>query len=425
MTTRSIAPTIRRTALALALAAPALAGATNGYFSAGYGVKAQGLAGVGIALPQDALAAATNPAGTSEVGDRLDLGLTWFVPRRSADIVGNAFGADAGYSGDGKKNFLLPEIAYTRQLSNTLGVGVALYGNGGLNTEYPVNPYSRFGASGTAGVNLEQLFITPSVAWRLAPGQSIGAALNLAYQRFSAQGIGLFGGFSQAPANVSDQGTDSSTGAGLRLGWAGTVAPGLQLGATWASKIHGKFDKYRGLFAGGGGFDIPANYGAGLAWQVAPAWNIAADVQTIRYSQVHSVGHSAAKLFAGVPLGAADGPGFGWRDVTTFKVGVTHALSAAVTLRAGLSHNRQPVPDGETFFNILAPGVVQDHVTVGGTWLQPGGGELSGFFAYAPNKTVTGAGSIPPGLPPAGLGGGNANVRLKETIIGISYGWRL
>ena len=347
------------------------------------------------------------------------------MPRRSSDIVGNAFGADAGYSGDGKKNFFLPEIAYTKQLSDRLGVGVALYGNGGLNTEYPVNPYSRLGGSGTTGVNLEQLFITPSVAWRFGEGQSVGAALNIAYQRFSAQGIGLFGGFSSAPANVSDQGTDSSTGAGLRLGWAGSVAPGLKLGLTWASMISGKFDKYRGLFADGGGFDIPANYGAGLAWQAAPAWNIAADVQTIRYSQVHSVGNSASKLFAGVPLGAADGPGFGWRDVTTYKVGVTHQFNAALALRAGYSHNRQPVPDSETFFNILAPGVVQDHFTFGGTWLQAGGGELSGFFAYAPNKTVNGAGSIPPGLPPGGFGGGNANIRLKETIIGVSYGWKL
>ena len=32
--------------------------ATDGYFSHGFGIKAQGMGGVGIALPQDALAAA-------------------------------------------------------------------------------------------------------------------------------------------------------------------------------------------------------------------------------------------------------------------------------------------------------------------------------------------------------------------------------
>jgi len=45
------------------IAASAEANATDGYFAHGYGVKSQGMGGVGIALPQDALAAAANPAG--------------------------------------------------------------------------------------------------------------------------------------------------------------------------------------------------------------------------------------------------------------------------------------------------------------------------------------------------------------------------
>jgi long-chain fatty acid transport protein len=152
---------------------------------------------------------------------------------------------------------------------------------------------------------------------------------------------------------------------------------------------------------------------------------VGADVQKIRYSQVASIGDSIASLLQGVPLGAASGPGFGWRDVTVYKLAASHQFTDTLVLRAGLSHARQPVPAGETFFNILAPGVVQDHVTVGGTWTASGGGELSGFFAYGRGKTVSGSGSIPPGNPPGGFGGGNADIRLKETIIGVSYGWKL
>lgn len=50
---------LRAAALAATLLAPMLANATNGYFSHGYGAKSQGIAGIGIALPQDGLAAAT------------------------------------------------------------------------------------------------------------------------------------------------------------------------------------------------------------------------------------------------------------------------------------------------------------------------------------------------------------------------------
>ena len=47
--------------------------ATNGYFAHGYGTKNKALAGAGVALPQDAMIAATNPAGMVWVG--ADLGV--------------------------------------------------------------------------------------------------------------------------------------------------------------------------------------------------------------------------------------------------------------------------------------------------------------------------------------------------------------
>jgi long-chain fatty acid transport protein len=406
---------------------PFIAHATNGYFSHGYGAKAQGIGGVGIALPQDTLAAATNPAGTAAVGDRADLGVSVFLPSRGASITGNAFGADANYSGDDTSSFVIPEFGYTRKIDASTSIGIAVYGNGGLNTDYGTNPFSRFGGTGSTGVNLEQLFITPSVAYKLSETNTVGVALNLAYQRFEAKGVGFFAaipGISTAPGSLSNQGVDTSTGAGVRLGWSAKVTPGLTLGATWASKIPGKFDKYKGLFADGGNFDIPENYGLGIAVEASPQWTFAADVQTIRYSQTPSVGNPVANLFAkGQPLGSANGPGFGWKDVTVFKLGASHQLNQDLTLRAGVSFANQPVPDSETFFNVLAPGVIQKHLTLGATW-NLGSGELTGFYARAFGQTVNGSGSIPAGNPPAGFGGGNANVRLEENIVGLSYAWK-
>ncbi len=425
---RSLHRAASSAALLLSIAGPALLGstaahATNGYFSHGYGAKGLGQAGVGIAWGQDALAAATNPANTALVGNRVDAGASVFLPRRSASIVGNAFGPDDTYDGNGRKTFFVPEFGITRQLSDQWGVGIAAYGNGGMNTDYERNPYGRFGAQGRAGVNLEQLFITPSVAWKPNPQHSFGLGLNVAYQRFSAKGVGIFSGFSSAPQQVSDQGTDSSLGAGLRLGWTGTVAPGVTLGATWASKIRGKFDDYRGLFANGGRFDVPENYGIGIAWRPSDAWTLGADVQRIRYSQVAAVGNPLAPLLRGVPLGAAGGPGFGWRDVNVVKLAVAYQASPTLTLRGGISHATQPVPSSETFLNVLAPGVVQDHLSLGATWKTASGLEVTGYAAQAFGKTVRGNGSIPPGNPPAGFGGGNADVRLKETLFGVAVGW--
>ncbi|MDE2400678.1 MAG: outer membrane protein transport protein [Burkholderiales bacterium] len=402
------------------MALPQLSHATNGYFSHGYGVKSQAAAGVGIALPQDGLTAATNPAGTAFTGNRLDVGVNLFNPSRGAEIKGNQAGLDGNYSGDGRDLFLIPEFGYTRQLNEQLSVGIAVFGNGGMNTTYDKSPFSAFGVQGKTVMNLEQLFISPSAAWKVTPDHVVGAALNIAHQRFSIRGIEPFQGASSSPNDVSNRGTDSSTNVGVRLGWIGQILPEWRLGATWSSKIDGKFDKYKGLFAEQGGFDIPANYGLGVAWQPSKAWTIGLDYQLIQLSDVKAVGNPVSKLTVeGNLLGSPDGGGFGWKDVTVYKLGVIHELNSAWTLRAGVSHATQPIPSSETFFNILAPGVVQNHLTAGFTWKADQHSEWSAHYSHGFSKTVNGHGSVP-----GSFGYGDANVHLKENIVGMAYGWK-
>ena len=302
-----MAPSMPGLTAALALVS-ASAHATNGYFSHGYGIQSKGAAGVGAALPQDSLASATNPAGLVSLGNRLDLGLDYFVPDRGASIHDNAFGPDQSFDGNGTHAFYIPEFGYVRQLDDRVAIGLALYGNGGMNTDYTQNPYARFGATGRAGVDFAQAFLTPSVAWRLNDRHSLGLALNLAYQRFEARGIAPFAGFSSDPAHVSDNGRDSSTATSVRVGWQGEISKTVTLGASWQSRGEaGNFDKYRGLFADHGGFDIPETWVLGSAWKTTEALTLAADVQRINYSDIHSVGNSVQKLYAGQPLGSNDG----------------------------------------------------------------------------------------------------------------------
>ena len=403
--------------------APACALATNGYFFHGYGARSQAVAGVGIALPQDGLAAASNPAGTAFVGNRLDLGLTWFSPDRGATINGNLAGANGSHDGNDKKAFYLPDVGYARQLSPRWAAGVAVYGNGGMNTEYGRSPFAAFGSQGSAGVDLAQLFVTPSLAFKPGEGQAFGAGLTFAYQRFAAQGLQPFdnGMTSVAPGHVSNQGHDDATGWGVKLGWTGQVLPTLTLGATWSSRIDtGKFDKYRGLFADAGGFDIPASYGLGLAWQATPAVTLAADWQRIEYSSVDSVGNPLQALFAGHRLGSEKGAGFGWQDISVLKLGVVYRHSEQLTLRAGYSHAGQAIPRDQTFFNILAPGVVRDHYSIGASWAPSQSGEWSISYTHAARANVAGRQSIP-----TNFGGGEADLHMDQNALAVAYTWKL
>ncbi len=153
---------------ALAGLASSPAAATDGYFSHGYGTQAAGLGGAAIAYPKDSLAIATNPASLFALGDRIDLGVEWFKPDRGASINGNLAGPDQSFDGSGLENFFIPEFGYATQIDRDWAAGFAVYGNGGMNTHYRTNPFARFGSTGVAGVNLEQLFV--SAGARLSVG---------------------------------------------------------------------------------------------------------------------------------------------------------------------------------------------------------------------------------------------------------------
>ena len=420
---------MRATHIAAAVAAlflPALAGATDGYFSHGYGIKAIGMGGAGIAYPQDAIAAANNPAGMPMLGNRIDFGLNWFQPTRHAEIVGNAApaGVNGTYDANEKSNFFIPEFGYNTMLNSNLSFGVSIFGNGGMNTSYKT-PVPLFGSS-KPGVDLSQLFIVPTVGYKLSPDHALGASLNLAYQRFKATGLENFTApsgpqrFSAFPGNVTNQGYDNSYGAGVRVGYLGQLTPQFALGLTYQTKTSmGKFDKYKGLFAEEGGFDIPATYGIGVAFKATSAVNVALDVVKIEYSGIKSINNPLLPNLFQAPLGAAGGAGFAWKDVTAVKLGVDWAMRPDLTLRGGYNHGEQPIPTSDTFFNILAPGVVEDHWTLGSTWTLPSKSELSLAFMYAPTVKVSGSNSIP-----APFGGGNVNLKMKQFSLGIAYGWK-
>jgi len=410
-------------AIALVAIAPVPALATLGYFAHGYGLKAKGMGGVAIALPQDAMSGITNPANLGFVGNRLDLELEWFRPIRDAEVTGaNAF--TGNWDGNGRKNFLIPGAAFNRMIRPDLAVGILVYGNGGMNTTYNSNPFGLGGAgSNPGGVDYLQLFIAPTIAWKPTPNHSIGLSLNLAYHQFGAQGLEAFGfGFSSDPARLTNRGRDDATGIGVRIGWTGKLSENVTVGAMYQPKTNmSKLGEYSGLFRDQGDLDIPATYGVGIAVKATPKLTIAADIQQIDYAKVPSIGTPSACLFAfQCTLGASNGPGFGWRNMTTYKVGVSYEISRSLTVRGGFATGKQPIPGNETLLNIIFPAVVQDHLTIGATWSM-GSMEFTAGYMHAFKKAVSGSGSIPPMFGATG----EANLRMYQDSLGFGVSWKM
>ena len=107
------------------------------------------------------------------------------------------------------------------------------------------------------------------------------------------------------------------------------------------------------------------------------------------------------------------------RQTLFWKVGFLFGPSLPDSiLRGGYNHSGLPFADTETFFNLLAPAVTQDHLHLGATFSLKNGKEISLAYVHAFDNTLHGVHSIPPSF-----GGGNANLRMYQNSFQVGFGW--
>lgn len=367
--------------------------ATNGYFSHGYGTQYKGMAGAGVALSIGTLSAATNPASMVGAGAGYDIGIAYFSPIREFTVTGNpsnfpgTFGLAPGTVESNSNTFIIPSLGANWMLNETASIGVSIYGNGGMNSDYdaPV-----FGFTPT-GINFEQLFIVPTYAIQINSQHALGASIILGYQTFEAKGLGAFAGFSSDAANLTDNGKSTTTGLGYKVGYIGEFSEMVSVGASYQTKTFmGNFDEYAGLFAEQGDFDVPATWTAGVALSPNDDLTIVADVQQILYTDIASVSNSFLPNLQTALLGNDAGAGFGWEDMTIIKIGAQYQLNEGMAVRVGFSTGGQPIPASEMLFNILAPAVVEQHISFGFSKYMEGGREFSLALTKVLSNTVSG-----------------------------------
>lgn len=427
-----------------ALALSPVAFATNGYFTHGVGAESKGMAGTGIGSNgfSGPIIVASNPALGVFADDGWEAGLSIFSPRRSyvasqSQLNGQfgSFSMAAGQVDSSSEYFPIPYVARNWRLDNDRAVTFVFYGRGGMNTDWDSpaaaatspfcdptgqgivtgpGPY----CAGEAGVDLMQAFLSVNYAGRVNDNFAWGIGPVLAFQAFEAKGVASFtpitesfveGFLSGAPGPVTaltNNGHDFSYGLGVTGGvWFG-LSDSIGLGLAYQSKLSmSSFDDYADLFAGGGEFDIPSSIKAGVSFGSSESIRVNVDVEHTMYSEVDSVGNPMVNIL-GCPttqspqnpnpndiascLGGVRGAGFGWDDMTTYKLGLEWRASEANTFRFGASFGEQPIQSADVLFNVMAPGVMEQHYTVGWTHRTDRGSAWTMSFMYAPENSVTG-----------------------------------
>ena len=422
------------TLVASVAAVPSLSYATNGMFLIGYGTKSRGMGGVAIATPQDAIAGAVNPASIGFVKDRVDVGADLFRPKAKSRLGEG----DEKLSYSSSRNlFLMPAMGGTYKFNRKISIGFSAVPAGGGSTRYNQNLYNNITGSNvddTLGVNLMVMQMNPTASYRINKQNRIGASLVMSVQTFRAYGLDYFSTFTavfndtgQFPENMTNRGNDYAYGAGMRLGWMGRFfKERLSLGATYTSRVYmTKFDKYKDLFAEQGSMDTPENFGAGFGFKITPKLLIGADITRTLYSKVRAIGNASATTTGnGFPdspeensLGADGGLGFGWDDQTVYKVGVAYDYTPKWTFRTGWNYGKSPIDEknGEVLFNMLAPAVTQNHMTLGATYAPNKKMEWSFSYVHAFKYEQEGPTLI----------GDTGKIQMYQDSVGVSFGYKL
>ena len=369
--------------------------ATDGYYRHGYGIKYSALGGSGVAVSLSSLGAISNPAGISYLNNGFEVNGAFFSPERYYDIKGNmsmmpgTFGLMPGKVESGSTSFIFPTLGGNLKLSERFTVALSLYGNGGMNSDYPTNTFWDPTTQQT-GVNIEQMFGNLSFAYKLGCNHSLGVAGIAAWQRFRANGLMSFGGYSSDPNSLTGDENSSVFGFGFKVGYQGKLTEDVSFGAAFQSKIYmSEFERYKGLFAEAGDFDVPASWQVGFAF-TPENWKFLVDVKQILYSDVKSIANPMLPNLMMAPLGNEDGAGFGWKNIYVMKFGVMYSGLCGWDFMAGYSLGQNPVKPENVMFNILAPAVVEQHITFGISKDIAKNHEITIAIMYAPENTVVG-----------------------------------
>jgi len=407
---------------------PGVTWATNGMNDLGVGAKAKGMGGVGIAFPQDAFAIAMNPAAGVWLPCRADIGLGYVFQNATAaaETESTLF---LPFQAKTDRGLWFPEMAINWRLNNRMTLGLVAYVYGALDTAYgeptATHPEANFYA----------LMFTPTLSYRINCVHSVGASVNIAWNRFNGIRIGgqpdvfpTIPDVSLFPDYVTDKGADWEMGVGFRVGWLACVTRCFRVGATFQSITWmQKFQKYQGLFVDAGTVDLPAEVGIGLAWDLTRCLTFGFDFIDRLWSTSDYFDHTSRQnglLWGGGDnmtfgvKGGDNGIGLGWKDQPIFKVGFAYRWCNWV-FRIGWNHGDGPIGwSTETLLNTLTQCVNEDHITIGATW-KTGCGEISAYYYHGFEYAI-------PGHDSGGFDSDDVRVEFNlknvQNGLGVSYG---
>jgi len=368
------------------------------------------MGGVSTATPIDALGALYwNPAAIGRLGrNEASIGGSFIYPeiylsssrpRLDGTVASGRTRSDNGFP-------LVPSIGVVSKLDNespmTFGFGLMALGGGGVNFPGDVNnpilsptgPLGQF-VLGPTFANIQLLQLNPTVSYqvtdRLVVG--VGPTVDIALASFDPA---YFAPPNQIPGtpNTFLSATNGRPfwGGGFRAGLVYSLTETLDIGfgytsqqwlETWQFNSRDNLGNPRTLTLDA---SLPAIYSWGVAWRGIDRLTLGVDMRYFDYKNTD--------LF-GTPTNQG---GLGWDSAFAVALGGNYQLTERVAVRAGYQYNTNPLENTRVLFNVQAPAIIQNTISVGTTVNLTEALGLSLGYAYGFQNEVTGTLAALPNL---------------------------
>ncbi|MDX5333411.1 MAG: OmpP1/FadL family transporter [Gammaproteobacteria bacterium] len=348
--------------LALAVAISATCGSAH---AAGFALIEQSASGMGnafagaAAIADDASTVWFNPAGMTRLGkDQVVVAAHYIAPEAEFTNDGSQLGTGAPLVGtDGSTSGKTDEVGivgnfyYVRDLGDDAKFGLGINTPFGLSSKYDSNWIGRYHAINSEIMTLN---INPSLASKVTDKLSLGVGFNVQYIQAELSST-VFDGTQEGVATIEGDGISFGANFGLLYEYSERSRIGIAYRSKVAHNLDGdaKFDGVNQIPSPLGGnlyVDTDASAGVDLPQMASLSYvrdmndrlTLLADVTWTGWSSFDELRVSYDN--AGQPDSVTTED---WEDTWRYSVGMNYRYSDALTLRAGVAYDEEPIPSAE------------------------------------------------------------------------------
>jgi long-chain fatty acid transport protein len=367
------------------------------------------MGGASTAIPLDAIGALYwNPAAMSQLGhNEVSIGGNVLFPdiklSSSLPTLGGGLASGTTRSDSGVPLASSLGVVYQSENNDRLTYGLGLFSLGGGGVNFPSSPGNPILSPtgplgkvilGNVDSNLMLIQLTPSISYRVSDQLAVGFGpiIDLTLATFDP---GYFGRPEFTPSgNITFPSAVSSQpywGGGFRVGATYTPFDTLTIGfgytspqwlQTWRFNSSDPLGNPKTLNLNA---TLPEIFSLGFGWRPSDSLLLALDLRYFDYADT--------QLF-GTPVRSG---GLGWDSVFSAAVGVNYQVTDQLAVRAGYQYNTNPLANTSVLTNIQAPAILQNTISVGGTYALTSSISASIGYAYSFENSISSGSSLIPG----------------------------